>query len=94
VLAVKTGVEQTGYFRIGPYQDRDEDRAKFNRPDRAEDKVLDWIEKSTQVPLYPTGDSGSGKSSLLNAFVLPKLRQHGWTVVQARAWQDPVWPKN
>jgi hypothetical protein len=88
-LAVKTGVEQTGYFRIGPYQDTDKDRAKFNRPDGAEEKVLDWIKKSTQVPLYLTGDSGSGKSSLLNAFVLPKLRQHGWTVVEARAWQDP-----
>jgi hypothetical protein len=88
-LAVKTGAEQTGYFRIGPYQDIVEDRAKFNRPDRAEEKVLDWIKKFAQVPLYLTGDSGSGKSSLLNAFVLPKLREQGWTVVQERPWQDP-----
>jgi Leucine-rich repeat (LRR) protein len=88
-LAVKTGVEQTGYFRIGPYQDQDEDRAKFKRPDRAEERVFDWIKKSTQVPLYLTGDSGCGKSSLLNAFVLPKLREQGWTLVEARAWQDP-----
>jgi Leucine-rich repeat (LRR) protein len=88
-LAVKVGVEQTGYFRIGPYLDNAEDRTKFSRPDRAEYKMLDWLKKSTQVPLYLTGDSGSGKSSLLNAFVLPKLREQGWAVVQARAWQDP-----
>ncbi len=88
-LAVKVGTEQTGYFRIGPYQDTAEDRAKFSRPDRAEQKVMDWLKKSAQTSLYLTGDSGSGKSSLLNAFVLPELREAGWTVVEARAWQDP-----
>jgi hypothetical protein len=36
-----------------------------------------------------TGDSGSGKSSVLNAFVLPGLREKGWTVVEARVWRDP-----
>jgi len=88
-LAVNPGVEQMGYFRIGPYQDSAEDRTKFSRPDKAERKVLEWIKKSACVPLYLTGDSGSGKSSLLNAFVLPKLRELGWNVVEARAWQDP-----
>ncbi len=28
ILAVKLGAEQTGYFRIGPYQNTPEDRAK------------------------------------------------------------------
>jgi formylglycine-generating enzyme required for sulfatase activity len=89
MLAVKPGAEQTGYFRIGPYQNSAEDRAKFKRADQAEKKALEWINKSNQVPLYLCGDSGSGKSSLLNAFVLPMLREQGWTVVEARAWQDP-----
>jgi len=89
-LAVQTGTQQTGYFRIGPYQDTELDRARFRRPDRAEDRALDWIRKSSQLPLYFTGDSGSGKSSLLNASLLPKLREEGWTVVEARAWQDPL----
>jgi len=88
-LAIKPGTEQTGYFRIGPYQNTAEDRAKFSRPDRAEATVLEWIKSTTQVPLYLTGDSGCGKTSLLNAFVLPKLRELGWTVVEARAWQNP-----
>ena len=89
-LAVQTGTQQTGYFRIGPYQDTELDRARFSRPDRAEERALDWIRKSSQLPLYFTGDSGSGKSSLLNASLLPKLREEGWTVVEARAWQDPL----
>ncbi len=88
-LAVQAGTEQSGYFRIGPYLNTAEDRARFDRADRAHEKVLSWIEGSCNLPLYLTGDSGSGKSSLLNAFVLPALRDHGWTVVEARVWQDP-----
>jgi len=89
MLAVKPGAEQTGYFRIGPYRNTPEDRSKFKRANHAEQKALEWIEKSNQIPLYLCGDSGSGKSSLLNAFVLPKMSEQGWTVVEARAWQDP-----
>jgi hypothetical protein len=88
-LAVRAGVEQSGYFRIGPYLNNAEDRVKFDRADRAHEKVLNWIERSTSMPLYLTGDSGSGKSSLLNAFVLPAVHDHGWTVVEARGWRDP-----
>jgi hypothetical protein len=33
MLAVKPGAEQTGYFRIGPYRNTPEDRAKFKRAD-------------------------------------------------------------
>jgi formylglycine-generating enzyme required for sulfatase activity len=89
ILAVKPGAEQTGYFRIGPYQSTPEDRTTFKRADQAEKKALEWIKNANRVPLYLCGDSGSGKSSLLNAFVLPMLREQGWTVVEARAWQDP-----
>jgi len=64
-LAVKAGVEQSGYFRIGPYLNSAEDRVKFDRADRTHEKVLSWIERSACMPLYLTGDSGSGKSSLL-----------------------------
>jgi formylglycine-generating enzyme required for sulfatase activity len=88
-LAVKPGAEQTGYFRIGPYQNAPEDRAKFSRADQAGKKALEWIKKANQVSLYLCGDSGSGKSSLLNAFVLPMMREQGWTVVETRVWQDP-----
>jgi hypothetical protein len=88
-LATQSGTEQFGHFRIGPYLDTAEDRKEFDRADRAHERVLDWIERSTGVPLYLTGDSGSGKSSLLNAFVLPSFRERGWTVIEVRSWQDP-----
>jgi hypothetical protein len=39
-LAVRAGVEQSGYFRIGPYLNSTEARAKFDRADRAHEKVL------------------------------------------------------
>jgi hypothetical protein len=34
-LALKPGPKQTGYFRIGPYQNTPEDRVKFSRPDQS-----------------------------------------------------------
>src|SRR5207237_771393 len=85
-LAVRIGPAQSGYFRIGPYLDTAQDRTRFDRADRAHEKVLRWIGQSASLPLYLTGDSGSGKTSLLNAAVLPDLRERGWTVVEARAW--------
>jgi hypothetical protein len=88
-LAVKVDAVPEGYFRIGPYLDTAEDRAKFDRADRIHEKVLAWIKRADATPLYLTGDSGSGKSSVLSAFALPELREAGWTVVEARAWQDP-----
>ncbi len=89
-LAVQPGAEQSGYFRIGPYLSTSEDQASFHRADGAHQGVLNWLEKSQHVPLYLTGDSGSGKSSLLNASVLPVLRKRGWTVVEIRPEQDPA----
>ena len=88
-LAIKPSEVLHGYFRIGPYLGTEADQQEFHRADRAHEKVLAWIQRSSSLPLYLTGDSGSGKSSLLNAFVLPNLRQASWSVVEARAWQDP-----
>lgn len=64
----------TGYFRIGPYEDTKEDRARFSRADDEHNKVLEWITNSKLPILFLTGSSGTGKSSLLNAFVIPELR--------------------
>jgi hypothetical protein len=88
-LAVKIDAVPEGYFRIGPYLDTAEDRAKFDRADRAHEKVLTWLKRVDATPFYLTGDSGCGKSSVLSAYALPELREAGWTVVEARAWQDP-----
>jgi NACHT domain len=87
-LAIKPGAVPDSYFRIGPYLDTDKDCDSFTRADKAHEKALAWLRHSAFVPLYLTGDSGSGKSSLLNAFVLPALRKDGWTVIPVRTSQD------
>ena len=76
-LAVKVDAVPEGYFRIGPYLDTAEDRAKFDRADRIHEKVLAWLKRADATPLYLTGNSGSGKSSVLNAYALPELRAAG-----------------
>jgi hypothetical protein len=88
LLAIKPSAVPDDYFRIGPYLDTDKDRHGFTRADEAHEKVLACLRQSSSVPLYLTGDSGSGKSSLLNTFVLPALRNDGWTVIPVRASQD------
>lgn len=80
------------YFRIGPYEDTESDRAFYQRTDGEHERVLNWLlrHEDKAVPMYLTGASGAGKSSLLQAYVLPKLRERGWIVVAARALDDPV----
>src|SRR6266852_113885 len=88
-LAVAVVRQEPGYFRIGPYLDSPQDRQRFSRPDRAEERVLNWLAKCNSAPLYLMGDSGCGKSSLLNAFALPKMREEGWTIIETRVTQNP-----
>ncbi len=40
--------------------------------------------------LFLTGDSGTGKSSLLQAHVIPALGEAGWLVLTARSFADPL----
>ncbi|MGZ0165870.1 MAG: leucine-rich repeat domain-containing protein, partial [Planctomycetales bacterium] len=67
-------VAEPGRFRLSPWQDTPDDRKRFKRPDGLHKRVTEWIRQSTLPLLYLTGSSGSGKSSLLNAAVLPELR--------------------
>ncbi len=90
-LAHSSAEPRPGYFRIGPYLDKPDDRQDFRRADQAHVEVLEWLANpATQaMPMYLTGDSGAGKSSLLNAYVLPQLRERGWAIYSARAYHDP-----
>ncbi len=47
-LAVKTEAVREGYFRIGPYLDTADDRAKFDRADRIHEKS--WTGSSGRTP--------------------------------------------
>src|SRR5262249_54717230 len=53
---------------------------------------LDWLTQTDQPVLYLTGLSGTGKSSLLYAYVLPGLREAAPPVqtLVVRSFKDPV----
>ena len=65
-------------------------RGRFARADRAQERALAWVEGAESPVLYLTGDSSVGKSSLLDAWLVPELRERGWLVVQARGLADPA----
>jgi len=79
---------KAGYFRLYAYGEVDRD--KFNRLDAAGETILNWLRSAEMSPLYLSGASGAGKSSLLAADVLPKLRGDGWTVVETRLFDNPI----
>jgi hypothetical protein len=60
---------RAGYFTLRPRETEQD----FERVDQAHEAVLLWIKNSSEPVLYLTGASGTGKSSLLAAWVIPKL---------------------
>ncbi|HSS49435.1 MAG TPA: hypothetical protein VLX28_10845, partial [Thermoanaerobaculia bacterium] len=88
-LAVATDQYRPGYFRLEPYEEAD--AASFTRSDGAHERALGWLADDKPPTFrYLTGASGSGKTSLLQAFVLPKLRAKGRVVISLRAREDGV----
>src|SRR5262249_18207354 len=70
--SVKGDAGRPGHFRLGPYGE--EDQGEFSRDDGAHAAALARVRGSTAPVFYFTGVSGSGKSSLLAAHVIPNLR--------------------
>ena len=88
-LALATDQYRPGYFRLEPYEAAD--AASFTRSDGVHERVLAWLADNRPPTFrYLTGASGAGKTSLLQAFVLPKLREQGRVVVSLRAREDGV----
>ena len=79
---------KTGDFRLYPYSEAD--RETFRRLDGADATILNWLRSARASVLYFSGASGVGKSSLLAASVLPKLRDLGWAVVETRLFDAPM----
>ena len=71
---VRGKLSRPGYFRITPYEDNPIDRERYAAADEAHIDVLAWLRHVEQPIQYLTGLSGTGKSSLLNAYILPELR--------------------
>src|SRR5215469_3761714 len=73
-IKIAAGSTVTGagsYFLIRPYGE--EERTRYARTDGMHTSVLDWCRKTNESILILTGLSGTGKSSLLTAFVIPAL---------------------
>jgi len=81
-----TGHLQAGYFQLAPR----ENEATFTRADGKHEEILRWLEQRNSPILYLTGLSGSGKSSLLSAWVLPRLERKDTAVIRLRGYQDPI----
>ena len=87
----KTGQPvRPGYFRLEPYSEYD--HKNFARPDSAHLSVRDWLVRSDRPLLYLTGRSGTGKSSLLDAWVLPELKllDPPFRTLRVRSFGDPL----
>jgi hypothetical protein len=86
LLKQVTGLGRPGYFQLAPREDEE----SFQRADEKHEEVLTWLRNPPSRLLYLTGTSGAGKSSLLAAWVIPKLRRGGTKVIRLRGFQDPA----
>jgi hypothetical protein len=76
------------HFRLDPYVTATPQ--EFHREDNAHNDVLRWIRETTRPILFLSGVSGSGKSSVLEAYVLPILQAEGWRIEPVRSFGDPL----
>ena len=75
---------RAGYFTLRPRETED----GFDRVDNAYKDALRWLKNSREPVLYLTGASGTGKSSLLSAWVIPALTREGHVVIQIRGYEQ------
>jgi len=80
-----TGTGKPGYFQLSPRQDE----KSFRRTDGKHIEIHRWLKQPPSPLLYLTGSSGAGKTSVLAAWVIPKLEREGFRVVRLRGFEDP-----
>jgi hypothetical protein len=80
------GAAPPGYFQLSPR----EDEGSYRRADGKHEEVLKWLKQPPSRVLYLTGSSGTGKSSLLAAWALPRLEREGTRIIRLRGYQDPA----
>jgi hypothetical protein len=76
------------HFRLDPYVTASPQ--KFHREDDVHNDVLRWVRETSRPVLFLSGVSGAGKSSVLEAYVLPMLRESGWRIERVRTFGDPL----
>jgi hypothetical protein len=89
-LGIHGRLQNPGYFRLTPYEEHDS--GNYARPDTADVDLTRWITNASSPILYVSGQSGVGKSSLLNAGVTPALRkaEPKWIVITTRPQDAPL----
>lgn len=87
-LGIHGNIKDPSYFRLTPY----DETAEFNRVDHIHESVYAWIVSASAPLLYLIGASGSGKSSIISAWVVPKLNREGGAarVVSVRVVASPI----
>ena len=66
-------ITEADYFYIGPYPESR--RQRYDRADGVHKEVLSWLKKTKEPVVVLSGLSGTGKTSMLEAFVIPELRE-------------------
>lgn len=74
--------DKNPYRGLAPFQDGPRDRALFFGRARLVEQLLDTV--VTHRLTVVVGASGSGKTSLVQAGVVPELRDRGWTTLPIR----------
>ncbi|MBB5511271.1 nSTAND1 domain-containing NTPase [Paraburkholderia atlantica] len=87
-LGIGGQIKAPDYFRLTPY----DENSSFRRADNVHEKVYAWIKGSRLPLLFLMGASGSGKSSIISGWVLPKIKSEDGQidVVTARVVGDPM----
>lgn len=77
-------------FRARPYEEHHEN--VYDLPNNAHRDAIRWLKESKQPFLYLTGYSGTGKSSLLKACLIPNLRdsEHPIDFLEVPCSADPL----
>jgi Leucine-rich repeat (LRR) protein len=84
------GTDQSeAYFQITPYSSSQ--RTRYHRADDVHRQILQWVVTSREPILILTGHSGTGKSSLLEAYLTPELQnsQPPFRVIKVRTLGRP-----
>jgi uncharacterized protein (UPF0264 family) len=71
---VRVFVSGADYFYVGPYSESR--RQRYDRADGVHKEVLTWLRGTREPVVVLSGLSGTGKISLLEAFVIPELREN------------------
>jgi hypothetical protein len=81
---------EADYFYIGPYPPSR--RPRYDRADELHKEVLNWLKGTKETISVLTGFSGTGKTSLLQAFPIPELCEGKppFTVLLIRGFDDPL----